>query len=117
MTTPHRELVRFADGEHCDHVAARGGARDILNENRRLRKILRALSRDDLGEGAVVEIGEHDGRLCLTVCCASRSEDALMDAVVDTMRTALAGAPADGALPDGWSRGSRWRTGVETEEP
>ena len=83
--------------------AARDGAREVIDEARQLRAILRSLAHGGLGEGAMFEMlrPTESAILRVVICCGSQNEGALTDAVYSALREVFAryGADVDMGTP------------------
>lgn len=74
-----RALQTWAKGKGDANELAREGAREVIDECRRLREILRVMSDGGLGEAAMVEFlrSTKESAVRFVVCCGSRDEEVL----------------------------------------
>ena len=77
-----KAMVAFAQGgPPGEEAVLRKGASDLVAENRRLRAILTAMARQELGHGVLVDLVRTPEGQQLVVCCGSIDEARVLDVV------------------------------------
>lgn len=84
-------------GDVVPETPARDGALEVIEECRRLREILRVMSEGGLGDGVLFEMlrPTETAVLRMVICCGSRDEASLSDAVYSALREVLSRYGAD----------------------
>lgn len=92
-----RALQAWVRGKGEAGDLAREGAREVIDECRRLREILRVMAEGGLGEGVLFEMlrPTETAVLRMVICCGSRDEASLSDAVYSALREVLSRYGAD----------------------
>ena len=83
-----RALQAWVKGNGEASELAREGAREVIDECRRLREIQRVMQESALGEAAMVEVlrPTKEAALRFIVCCGSRDEEVLAKGIWDVLR-------------------------------
>lgn len=92
-----KALQAWARGSGEASPAVREGAREVIDECRRLREILRVMAEGGLGDGVLFEMlrPTESAALRVVICCGSRDETTLVDAVYSALREVFSRYGAD----------------------